>query len=94
MLIVIGFIVLIWASLLGAAYLSRVRFRLGRLASAGIVSATFLVLCLLVLAEFGWTRTGWRSVLGTLLPFAAAVALATRTPLAPPPGAGPDRQPS
>ena len=61
--------------IIGAAYLARYGLRLGRLLSAGVVAAAYLVLGAFVLLWFGWTPPGRLGLAGMLVPLLAGWGL-------------------
>ena len=62
----------VWGTLLGVAYLCRVRARLDRHSAMAIVTACYLGLSALTLLWLGWTWQGGAGVAGMLLPYAVA----------------------
>ena len=68
-------IVVAWATLLGTAYLSRVRARLGWGSAVAIVTICYGGLSALALLWLGWTWQGGAGAFGMSLPYAVAVGL-------------------
>ena len=81
MLPVVVVIAVVWAVLLGAAYLARVRLGLGRLPGAAAVAAAYLALCGLALAWFGVTQQGLLASAGMACPLLAALGVALFAPV-------------
>ena len=83
-MVIVGLaIIVVWGTLLGAAYLARVRAHLDRRSAMAIVTACYLGLSALALLWLGWTWQGGAGVTGMLLPYAAAagcVLVARRGP--------------
>lgn len=69
-------IVVVWAVLLGAAYLCRVAGGLSRQSSAAAVIGSYLILSALALSWFGLNGAGILGVFGMLLPCAVAIGIA------------------
>ena len=65
-------IVAVWGTLLGAAYLCRVRAHLERRSAMAIVTGCYLGLSALALLWLGWTWQGGAGITGMLLPYAVA----------------------
>ncbi len=65
-------IVVVWATLLGVAYLCRVRARLDRGPAVAIVTLCYGWLSALALLWLGWTWRGGVGVTGMLIPYAVA----------------------
>ena len=64
--------------MLGAAYLGRAVFRLGKAKVAGLVAASYLLCAALALTWFGLGASGLLGITGLLLPCAIAVLFAIR----------------
>ena len=81
---IVGLVIaMVWGTLLGAAYLCRVRARLDRRLAMAIVTACYLGLSAIALLWLGWTWQGKAGVTGMLLPYAVAsgcVLVARRGP--------------
>jgi hypothetical protein len=73
MLVLVLVIAGIWAVLLAAAHLSRVRAGLSKRLSAAIVTSIYFALSALTLVWLGLNATGLIAVFGMLLPFAVAI---------------------
>ena len=73
MLVLVLVIAGIWAVLLAAAHLSRVRAGLSKRLSAAIVTSSYIALSALTLVWLGLNATGLIAVFGMLLPFAVAI---------------------
>ena len=69
-----------WVVVFGGAALARYPLHLGRLPSAALVLAAYLVLCALVIGWFGWTRSALLGVSGMAVPLLAGLALAAFGP--------------
>ena len=67
-------IAIVWAALLGAAYISRVMLRRSNRTSAAFVIAIYVLLSTAVLFRYGLNSVGFLSVTGMLVPCLAAVA--------------------
>ncbi len=72
MLVVGLVIVVVWGTLLGAAYLARVRAGLGRRAAFAVVTLCYAGLGALALLWLGWTWRGGAGIVGMSLPYAVA----------------------
>ncbi len=68
-------VVVAWAVLFGAAYLSRMVGGLSKGRSGAVVMGSYLGLSALALAWFGLNRTGLLSLTGMLLPCVAALGM-------------------
>jgi len=77
---VVAAIAVVWAVLLGVAYLARVTGGLSKMRSAGAVVGSYLGLSMLALGWFGLNQNGLLGVFGMLLPCAAALGIAVSTP--------------
>jgi len=77
---VVAAVAVVWAVLLGVAYLARVTGELSEMRSAVAVVGSYLGLSMLALAWFGFNQTGLLSVFGMLLPCAAALGIVVSTP--------------
>ncbi len=70
---IVGFVIVaVWGTLLGAAYLTRVRARLGRRPAVVMVTACYGGLSALALLWLGWTWQGVAGIAGMSLPYAVA----------------------
>ncbi len=75
MITIVMAIAIVWAALLGAAYISRVALRRSKQASAAFVVAIYAMLSAAVLSWYGLGSVGFLSVTGMLVPCLAAVVV-------------------
>ena len=68
-----------WSALLGAAYLTRFRLRLGRGSSLTVLAAIYAALGGTAFRILGGAWQGWAGMAGMLVPFAVACLLVGRS---------------